>query len=292
MSKTYIFGPVDVPFDVNPSANCLDAGLEVSNYDPKNTKITVGDLTCIYAKDATPIEQGYQYSEDGTIDSHTAVYINAYYGDASEGGFEVFSEEMFAKGAATYTVSIYTGEDDPEPSGGSISKNFSFVDHSRNDLNGIAEIVAPFENEEEDTTPETIANLSKNVTYELHPHNDVDHIRFGMKKDESGGGDDDEKPVTSSLLIINGTYDGESISTDKTPNDVYEAFGYGIPVYLSIDILDQSYDSFFAPVYKISYSPSTLKYQIFCSYNADDDYVIPNLLANDENSTFEYADVS
>ena len=53
--------------------------------------------------------------------------------------------------AGTYTVSIYTGEDDPEPSeeddpepapsSNDISRNFAFSDHSRNDMDGIVDIM-------------------------------------------------------------------------------------------------------------------------------------------------------
>lgn len=159
MAKTYIYGPITGNFMYLAGSGILsflpDSGISDSfDYTDSIFEVDGYPIKLKYAGlDSSSPTPTFIFTEDGVFpEAQSEVFgvIACDYTDdediSSSGNINVKSPALPTEDC-TLTVSIYTGEDDPEPTpGGDI--------------------------------PETIANLSKNVTYELHPHNDIDRIRF------------------------------------------------------------------------------------------------------------------
>ena len=161
MAKTYILEPTEINNNFKNIPGIVDT---ITNIDV-NTKL--------YLEVSDAIDNVFKYSGLNSgiypLDSYDEYVLLAFVDDAdfppvASDDWEGNSIRIFTKAGRSYskddiktvisgpdyypiTISIYYGEDDPDPEPaptpktGGISKNFSFVDHARNDLAGIADIV-------------------------------------------------------------------------------------------------------------------------------------------------------
>ena len=149
MAKTYILEPTELQFTFSEESLQGFLAADITNNLENSFLEVEGYSFKVKYAGQFPSDGSSVFTEDGTI-PESAPSVNA----TILGTSIIIVSPNLPTENCTLTVSIYTGEDDPKPSGSSISKNFSFVDHPRNDLNGIAEIVAPFESDGEEDTIE------------------------------------------------------------------------------------------------------------------------------------------
>ena len=154
MSKTYIYGPITGEFLYVARSGILsftpDSGISDSfDFTDSIFEIDGHPIKLKYAgSDSSGPFPTFIFTENGVIPETMPEVFGSIIGDHTTVGGDSFHGNINVKSPAlptencTLTVSIYKEEG------------------------------------EDDTTPETIAKLSKNVTYELHPHNDIDRIRF------------------------------------------------------------------------------------------------------------------
>ena len=146
MPRNYILKLEEVEFDEN--SNILTGGITASsdfNFgDMTGSVLEIGGEKFLFASSD---EEGtgvlYDFTRDGVLPTEEPEEFASVSHDSIvvPGEDTTFSVSFSCKiskypvSGAPYTlpVYLYTGEDDPDPT----SRNFSFSDHSRNDVDGI-----------------------------------------------------------------------------------------------------------------------------------------------------------
>lgn len=160
MAKTYILEPIEVEFSYGEfSTENIILSKEDILAIPQDAAAQIGDTVLkfhsIYQEiDAKPNGVICNFTSNGEEDdpddlSSISLLMFGFFEAFSSGFFSGPDKNVFNYSnqadmvSGTYTVSIYTETDDPEPapSSNDISRNFAFSDHSRNDMDGIADIM-------------------------------------------------------------------------------------------------------------------------------------------------------
>lgn len=173
MAKNYILEPTELSWDENAGQYVISSQTSLFDLSLLNENVIceVSDGTLLkYAGEY----DGFIFSIHGVVDEYGEAQLPfvVYADDEVSLSYLIEGEPA----TPTVTVSIYTETEDPEPSGedesdsdsNDISRNFAFSDHSRNDMDGIADIMDDLlglstnseeessddEQPSEDTTPE------------------------------------------------------------------------------------------------------------------------------------------
>lgn len=218
MSKTYILEPTDVTFTFDNDGYLIsDATKPVAQVDEGIFEI-VGD-GCILEVSGYPFKVKYAgaqdskiFTEDGTIPEGgpPTVWARANFKNAViQDEYPAYTQIDLTSPAlpardCTLTISIYTGEDDPESTPDeSLSKNSIYVDHPHNNWESFLE------------------NMSGDKT----GYNTIEK----MSNSEIGGGGGSSD---SGIFYVNIEPDGEGGRLNKTWQEIYDAVASGKLVVL------------------------------------------------------------